>query len=144
MTNMHSGSKRAWDGSHGSEPHKRLREREDVRSPRNRSRTGGRERDRSVDRRESDRRPRHSSDYRAGGRDEHRRSSDYKDRRDDRDRARDRDYHSRRDDGRRSDVRRRTSPAPRDIRPNGSANGRAHVNGHSSTRRDDDEKEEGE
>ncbi|KAI0074693.1 kinase-like protein [Panus rudis PR-1116 ss-1] len=146
MTNVSSGSKRAWEGGYdsSSSSHKRPRERDDprdwrdvhLRSPKSPRRSSGR-RD-SVDRRE----------YRGRSREyDHRRSSDYRgdyrdrdrDRRDDRDRERrdDRD----RDRSKHHDHRSYRDPDQRESRQGSAA---PPTNGHSPIVRDDSEKEEGE
>ncbi|KAI1785638.1 kinase-like domain-containing protein [Ganoderma leucocontextum] len=155
MTNVSSGSKRAWDGPNDTESHKRPRE--DARdwrdvhldSPRRKG-PGRRDTD-NWDRRGGDRRP-SRGDYRPRSRDgdhDRRRPRDYsggRDRRDDRDRDRERDRSraSRRDNSRGSDrrrdhhSRRPSPPHPRDKHVNGGSDLHPHAT------KVEDEKEEGE
>lgn len=149
MTNLSSGSKRAWEGSDhlGSAP-KRPRERErDHRDDSARDwrdvhlRLPGSRKPPPVGRDSThSRRPRPENRPRSRSRDrDYRRSSDYardRDRRDYRDRDVDRDYRSRRDDSRRDGH----SPAirDRDRVASGSTNGRH------DTSKLESEKEEGE
>ena len=167
MTNVSSGSKRAWEGNNDAESHKRPRE--DTRdwrdvhldSPRRKPPPGRRDTE-DRDRRASGGRPPRAGDYRPRSRErdyDRRRPSRERgrDRRDDRDRDRDRErdrdrdrsYGARRDgsrrrdtsrgsDRRRDDHRSRRPSPPRDKHLNGSTTSRA------AAVKVDDEKEEGE
>ncbi|KII89474.1 hypothetical protein PLICRDRAFT_109520 [Plicaturopsis crispa FD-325 SS-3] len=124
MTNMPSGSKRAFEGSHGPEPHKRPRGSDEPRDWRDvhlRSPKNPKHADRRV-----------SSDRRGSGR----RDGDYgrDSSRDGRERNRDR----RRDDPRRDEHRRHSPLSARGHRSPRSANGAEH------SRKEETEKEEGE
>ena len=148
MTNVSSGSKRAWDGiDHHGSVSKRARDRDDsardwrdvhLRSPNSRKPPPNR---REVsDRRDgSDRRHRGEYRPRSRSRDRDYRRSNDRERRDYRDREpeRDRDYHSRREDSRKDDNYRH-SPPIRDPIPSGS------INGIHRSPKEESEKEEGE
>ncbi|KAM5542025.1 hypothetical protein V8D89_004335 [Ganoderma adspersum] len=167
MTNVSSGSKRAWDGPNDTGSHKRPREDardwRDVHLDSSRRKGPGRRDTEELDGRGGERRP-PRGDYRPRSRDrdhDRRRPRDYsgaRDRRDDRDRdrekerERDRSRGSRRDDGprrdnsrgsdrRRDDHHRSRRPSPphsRDKRVNGGSDP------HSRVLNVQDEKEEGE